>query len=70
MILILGGQYALLMQIPDALAWRYPEEQYPGKIAFFLNVTQIFHASMCLAVLCVSLTSLHYCQYCRHTFSH
>lgn len=40
MILILGWQYALLMQIPDALAWRYPEEQYPGKIAFFLNVTQ------------------------------
>ncbi len=40
MILILGWQYALLMQIPDALAWRYPTSQYPGKLAFILNVTQ------------------------------
>ena len=39
-ILILGWQYALLMQIPDALAWRHPTAQYPGKLAFILNVTQ------------------------------
>jgi hypothetical protein len=39
-ILIIGWQYALLMQIPDALAWRYPSAQYPGKLAFVLNVTQ------------------------------
>jgi hypothetical protein len=39
-ILILAWQYALLMQIPDALAWRHPTAQYPGKLAFILNVTQ------------------------------
>ena len=39
-ILILAWQYALLMQIPDALAWRYPTAQYPGKLAFILNATQ------------------------------
>ena len=39
-IIILGWQYALLMQIPDALAWRNPNEIYPGKLAYFLNITQ------------------------------
>jgi len=39
-ILILAWQYALLMQIPDALAWRDPHARYPGKIAFILNTTQ------------------------------
>ena len=39
-ILILAWQYALLMQIPDALAWRHPTAQAPGKLAFILNATQ------------------------------
>ncbi len=39
-VLILGWQYALLMQIPDALAWRDPSAQYAGKLAFILNSTQ------------------------------
>jgi hypothetical protein len=39
-ILILLWQYALLMQIPDALAWRNPSATYPGKMAFILNTTQ------------------------------
>ena len=38
--LIVGWQYALLMQIPDALAWRHPKATYPGKLAFGLNTTQ------------------------------
>lgn len=38
--LILGWQYALLMQIPDALAWRNPKSKFPGKLALVLNVTQ------------------------------
>ena len=41
-ILILGWQYALLMQIPDALAWRNPNAKYPGKLAYVLNTTQPF----------------------------
>lgn len=39
-LLILAWQYALLMQIPDALAWRNPSSEIPGKLAFILNVTQ------------------------------
>ena len=39
-ILVIGWQYALLMQIPDALAWRNPTDKYPGKLAFILNTTQ------------------------------
>ena len=39
-ILVIGWQYALLMQIPDALAWRNPKATYPGKLAFILNTTQ------------------------------
>ena len=39
-ILVIGWQYALLMQIPDALAWRNPNATYPGKLAFILNMTQ------------------------------
>jgi hypothetical protein len=39
-ILVLAWQYALLMQIPDALAWRDPHADYPGKLAFILNTTQ------------------------------
>ena len=38
--LVLAWQYALLMQIPDALAWRSPSATYPGKLACALNVTQ------------------------------
>ena len=41
-VLILGWQYALLMQIPDALAWRNPNAKYPGKLAYILNTTQPF----------------------------
>lgn len=39
-LLVLSWQYALLMQIPDALAWRNPSSETPGKLAFILNVTQ------------------------------
>ena len=39
-ILVIGWQYALLMQIPDALAWRDPKTEYPGRLAFILNTTQ------------------------------
>ncbi len=39
-VFILLWQYALLMQIPDALAWRYPDNSIPPKIACFLNTTQ------------------------------
>ncbi len=41
-ILILAWQYALLMQIPDALAWRNLDAKYPGKLAYILNTTQPF----------------------------
>jgi hypothetical protein len=37
---VLAWQYGLLMQIPDALAWRNPSSDTPGKLAFILNVTQ------------------------------
>ena len=39
-LLVLTWQYGLLMQIPDALAWRKPSSKTPGKLAFILNVTQ------------------------------
>jgi hypothetical protein len=39
-ILVIVWQYALLMQIADALAWRNPTAEYPGKLAFILNTTQ------------------------------
>ena len=38
--LILLWQYALFMQIADALAWRYPTSHSPPKLACFLNTTQ------------------------------
>ena len=38
--IIVGWQYALLMQIPDALAWVRKEYETSGRIAFSLNVTQ------------------------------
>lgn len=37
---IIAWQYALLMQIPDALAWIRQEFKLSGIIAFWLNVTQ------------------------------
>ena len=39
-LLVLSWQYGLLMQIPDALAWRNLSSEIPGKLAFILNVTQ------------------------------
>ena len=53
--LIIGWQYALLMQIPDALAWRDLHAEYPGKLAFFLNVTQPFVAVFAVAVMLIKL---------------
>ena len=44
-------QYALLMQIPDALAWRNPSANYPGKLAFVLNTTQPLIAMICVFVV-------------------
>lgn len=38
--LILLWQYALFMQIADALAWKYPKSSIPPKLACFLNTTQ------------------------------
>jgi hypothetical protein len=38
--LIIGWQYSLLMQIPDALAWKDLKSKFPGKLAFCLNITQ------------------------------
>jgi hypothetical protein len=49
--LIIGWQYSLLMQIPDALAWRNPEARYPGKLAFILNTTQPLIATGLVGVM-------------------
>lgn len=49
--LIIGWQYALLMQIPDALAWRDLKSPYPGKLAFVLNTTQPLIAIMMVAFI-------------------
>lgn len=38
--LILLWQYAILMQIPDALAWRNQDSKVAPKLACFLNTTQ------------------------------
>jgi hypothetical protein len=53
-VIILTWQYALLMQLPDALGWRYPDSKskFPGKLSFFLNTTQplIFFLLICIAL--------------------
>jgi hypothetical protein len=60
--LILAWQYALLMQIPDALAWRNPDAKYPGKLAYILNTTQPFIFIILVAIalqkMNISLTRL------------
>ena len=53
--LIIGWQYSLLMQIPDALAWRNPEARYPGNLAFILNATQPLIATVVVAVMLLKL---------------
>lgn len=55
-ILIIAWQYALLMQIPDFLAWDAIEknktpEEYIGKIAYFLNITQPLFFLMCTILI-------------------
>jgi hypothetical protein len=52
---IVAWQYALLMQIPDALAWRDPKADYPGKMAFFLNTTQPFMVLFCVGIILYKL---------------
>jgi energy-converting hydrogenase Eha subunit C len=48
---IIAWQYALLMQIPDALEWRNPNKSgYPGKLAYFLNTTQPLVVVICVAI--------------------
>lgn len=46
--ILLWIQYALLMQIPDALSWRNPDSKWPGKMAFFLNITQPLIGVICV----------------------
>jgi len=53
--LIIAWQYALLMQIPDALAWRDLKAKYPGKLAFLLNTTQPIVAVVAVAVMLIKL---------------
>lgn len=61
-IIILLWQFALLMQIADALAWRDPSKTYPGKLAFILNTMQplilILGVSIMLFKLNISLIRL------------
>jgi hypothetical protein len=53
--LIVGWQYALLMQIPDALAWRNSKASYPGKLAFVLNTTQPIILIIVVAIILTKL---------------
>ncbi len=50
--IILAWQYALLMQIPDAIAWRNIKNgnstEHEGKLAFFLNITQPIVWFLCI----------------------
>lgn len=61
-VIILAWQYALFMQIPDALKWKNPEAIYPGKLAYLLNVTQplivIILMSIALSRMNISLNRL------------
>ena len=60
--LVIAWQYALFMQLPDALAWRNIKNgkntEQEGKLAFLLNVTQPIIYSLCIIPFATNLKLL------------